>query len=222
MKMNYWLIVLFLLLAQIGVSQELTGMLRDAKRKPVKNHPVTLGTTHPVTVNTNRMGIFTISNANLNETLFITTKEGETVEIPVNGYPYLKISSFGADCQTNYLSEPDDEMTKTIARSRKMFYSSTLYRSDIDKSGCQDIYCLLTRMAVHVEPGGQVKVRGALSFTGGSSSSLIDLNGMLSNDGSILKSITIQDVEEITIVKEGTDYGTRGAEGVIVIKTRKR
>ena len=40
-------------------------------------------------------------------------------------------------------------------------------------------------------------------------------------DSSIMSTITVQDIEEITVLKDATQYGAMGANGAILIKTGK-
>lgn len=228
MKTLYFLLFFFICSAQQAFTQheDLTVLIKDVKNKPVKNHPVTLGQINPVTTKTDKFGMFTIPKANLHDTLHISLKnEGEFIHIPVNGYKFLKIDLFSDNYEAKYLNEANEEMAKIIARRQKMTYSSTLYKSDIEKSGCNDINCLLSRMQVRILSNGTVMIRGALTNNNveqnrESGGSLIVVNGMPSNDASVLRSLTIHDIEEITVLKDANEYGVRGAEGAIVIKTR--
>jgi len=223
MKRNYRLLIILLSLVSNVFAQQgnLTGLIRDEKNKPIKRQTIVLGQNNPITVKTDGFGLFTIPKANLNETLYITLKKGkEVIPVPVNGYTYLKIQALSNNPKVEYLNEPDDEIKKITQRKEKMSFSSTMYRSDIEKSGCQDINCILSRMNVKMNDG-KVIIRGSPTLIGGSGS-LIVVNGLPSNDGSILRSFHINEIEEITVLKDATEYGIKGSEGALIIKTRQK
>lgn len=69
--------------------------------------------------------------------------------------------------------------------------------------------------------GTSIRIRGIGSF-GASSSPLIVIDGMITNDG--LGSLNPDDVENITVLKDAASaaiYGSRGANGVVIITTKK-
>src|SRR5690554_4848326 len=73
-------------------------------------------------------------------------------------------------------------------------------------------------------PGGvaNVIIRGALGLTGGVKSPLYVVNGAYLNEDDV-NSINPNDVESIEVLKEASKlavYGSRGANGVVVIKTK--
>ena len=68
--------------------------------------------------------------------------------------------------------------------------------------------------------GVGIRLRGVGSF-GASSSPLIVVDGMITNDG--LSNLNPDDVEDITVLKDASSaaiYGSRGANGVIIITTK--
>jgi len=69
--------------------------------------------------------------------------------------------------------------------------------------------------------GTEIRIRGNGSF-GANSSPLIVIDGMITNDG--LSNLNPNDVENITILKDAASaaiYGSRGANGVVIITTKK-
>jgi len=79
---------------------------------------------------------------------------------------------------------------------------------------------LLNSMGVQII-GGQYVLRGATTFQG-SSSALIVVDDVIV-DPSYLKSLDPKEVSNINIIKDGSSavYGSRGANGVILIETKK-
>jgi len=71
-----------------------------------------------------------------------------------------------------------------------------------------------------VQSNGSVRIRGGASFNA-PSNALIVVNGIPMQDSSIMSTITVQDIEEITVLKDATQYGAMGANGAILIKTGK-
>ena len=74
---HYLSIIILSFSSQILLAQNdtLVGVLRDISDKIIKRYPVTLGSQNPITVKTNKHGVFTIPGANLNDTLFVTIKK---------------------------------------------------------------------------------------------------------------------------------------------------
>ncbi len=69
--------------------------------------------------------------------------------------------------------------------------------------------------------GTSIRIRGNGSF-GASSSPLIVVDGLITNDG--LSNLNPNDVENITILKDAASaaiYGSRGANGVVIVTTKK-
>jgi outer membrane receptor for ferrienterochelin and colicin len=200
----------------------LTGVLYNAKNKVVRNYPVTLGKLAPVTVKTSRNGVFIIPEANLKDTLYIRIPGGKMeFQIPVSEYNYLTVRLMKSNYEINHYQEPDVALLKILNRERnKMISSSTMNKDEIEKSRCQDILCLLRRMSGVSIQGSSIQIRGVGSINS-SNDALIVLDGIPMNDLSVLSSIHPRNLEEISILKEGSQYGAMGANGVIIIKTAK-
>jgi TonB-dependent SusC/RagA subfamily outer membrane receptor len=224
MKTITILTVVLLSFSQLILSQNdtLTGVLRDAKNRPVRNHAVTLGSESPIVVKTNRQGVFTIPHANLNDTLYIEIKKDKNeIQIPVKGYNYLTINLTQTAYKADHRLEPSPELQEILTRERnKMISSSVMNKSEIEKSRCQDVYCLLRRLGGVTIVGGSIRIRGGLNSINSSNAALIVVNGVPS-DESILNTFHINDIERIEALKEASLYGARGANGAIIITTGK-
>lgn len=69
--------------------------------------------------------------------------------------------------------------------------------------------------------GTTIRVRGVGSF-GASSAPLIVVDGMITNDG--LNNLNPDDIEDISVLKDAASasiYGSRGANGVVIVTTKK-
>jgi len=227
MKKNHFIIVFFfLIVSQVAISQNDTikGLLLDVNNKVIKNYPVKLGNASSVTVKTDNNGIFIFPNANLNDTLFVADKKGQNaIAIPINGSRFITLKSIEGDFNTTYLSEPDEQFLhylKQMESDRKRNLN-TLTREDIVNSGCRDVLCLLRRLSGVTIYRDQITIRGMASSLQSSSAPLIVLDGVALGTDFSFNNISIDEIQDITVLKDASIYGVRGSNGAIVINTRK-
>ena len=213
---HYLSIIILSFSSQILLAQNdtLVGVLRDISDKIIKRYPVTLGSQNPITVKTNKHGVFTIPGANLNDTLFVTIKKTRNVvKVPVNGYNYITItlenSTFNAKRSFEIMER---ERNKIVS-------SSVMNKEEIQKTGCRDLYCLLRRMSGITFADGSVRIRASVSLNS-PSDPLVVVDG-IPMDLSVLNTMPVEDVSELRVLKDAGEYGVRGANGAIVIKTGK-
>lgn len=224
MKRFYVILIVLLAGCSSWVSAQndtLVGVLRNQKLKVIKRYPLTLGRENPVQVETDKLGVFTIPNANLNDTLFVVDKKTKAeVAVPVEGYPYITITLENNTFKAERGYEPGDALKEIRAREQnKKRVSNVMNREDIQLSGCTDITCLLRRMSGVTFVNGSVRIRSSASLSS-PTDPLVVVDGIPS-DVSILSTIAIKDISELSVLKDGSAYGVRGANGVIVIKTGK-
>lgn len=202
-------------------SDTLVGVLRDVSQKAIKRYPVTLGSRNPVTVKTNRKGVFTLPGANLNDTLYVTIKKSRNlIKVPVNGYNYITITLENGTFNAERSAQPDEYLRKIMEQERnKLISSSVMTKEQIRKSGCRDLYCLLRKMSGVTFMDGSVRIRASASLNS-PADPLIVIDG-IPMDLSALSTITVEDVSELRVLKDAGQYGARGANGAIVIKTTK-
>lgn len=224
----FFFIVFLLLASQIVLSQNDTikGILLDINNKAIKNYPVTLGNVSPATAKTDRNGIFAFPDADLQDTLFVADKKGKNViAIPINGYHFVTIQSLKGDFNTKYLSEPDEQILHALKQREgdRMRNLNTLRREDIVHSGCHDVFCLLKRLSGVSVYGELISIRGGVSSSLQSTASpLVVLDGIPMTDDFSLNSIPVDEINEITVLKDASIYGVRGANGAIIINTLQR
>ncbi len=224
MRTIYSIIVVLLCSGQSLLAQNdtLVGVLRDANEKVVKNYPVTLGRLNPQKVKTDRNGVFSIPGANLQDTLYVTIKkEKKEIAVPVNGYNFLNITLREGTFKSDHRLEPDPYLIDILSRERnKMISMNVMNKSEIEKSRCQDVRCLLLRLNGVQIRGNGIVVRGGANSINSGTNALIVVDGVPSQDASILFNLTVQTIQEISVMKDGTMYGAQGANGVIIVKTR--
>lgn len=163
---HYLSIIILSFSSQILLAQNdtLVGVLRDISDKIIKRYPVTLGSQNPITVKTNKHGVFTIPGANLNDTLFVTIKKTRNVvKVPVNGYNYITITLENSTFNAKRSFEPDEALKEIMERERnKIVSSSVMNKEEIQKTGCRDLYCLLRRMSGITFADGSVRIRASV------------------------------------------------------------
>ena len=221
----YLLFVTFLVISQGAFAQNDTvmGVLLDMNDKIIKNYPVSLGRVSPVKVKTDKNGIFTFMNANLQDTLFVGDKKGRNlIAIPVNGYTFVTIKSLKGNFNTEYHYDADDQLLLYMQRAQKikMRQASTVTKEDIKEMGCRDVICVLQRLSGVMVSGNTIRIRGLTTSVNSSNVPLFILDGVAVPQET-LNSIPIGYVEYITVEKDASMYGARGANGVIVISTIK-
>jgi len=225
MRIVYLMIVFLIALCPSlrAQSDTLIGVLRDARDKVVKRHEIVLGKANPVKVKTDGNGIFRIPGANLRDTLYIyIKKEKRMVEVPVNGYDVVNVTLRQGSVSPDYRPEPDPYLAEVLLREQnRPIRSNILRRSDIEKTRCIDMACLLGRISGLQVNGTSVLIRGGVNSINSGVTPLLVVDGVPHEDISMLWSVRVESIEEMEIVKNGTFYGARGANGVIVIKTAK-
>lgn len=110
-----------------------------------------------------------------------------------------------------YVSKSDDD-TNT--------YSSTKIKVDNNAAAYKDIYEYLQGKVPGVQiVGTSIRIRG-MSTPTGNPDALIILDGMEVSD---VSDVSPADIASVEVLKdsEATLYGMRGANGVVIIKTKK-
>lgn len=155
------------------------------------------------------------------------------IEISCVGY---KTVSFAASAVPSmlYLQFDTEMLEETVvvgygSLSKKEISSSivSVSEEDFNKAAAGDPMQLLVGKVAGLNidvnadgSGSSFQIRGATSITG-SNSPLIVIDGVA---GASLDDVSTQDIESISVLKDGASaaiYGTRGANGVILVTTRK-
>ena len=201
-------------------SDTLVGILKDVSQKAIKRYPVTLGSVNPKTVKTNGKGMFMFPGANLQDTLFVTIKKTKNqLLVPVNGYNYITITLENSTFNADRSNEQNEELQRLIMAERnRLISSSVMTREDIRRLGCRDMISVLKRMSGVTFMDGNIRIRASASLTS-PTDPLVVVDG-IPMDLTILDTIAIEDVQEVSVLKDAGQYGARGANGAIVIKTK--
>ena len=197
------------------------GLLLDRDLTPKKGVKIYVKDPRRYT-KTDKHGRFGLTDVAPDDTLTLEISKKEKIRIPVEGRLGIKIILAG---NGNAKAENDEELANTgfgyVKRREYTGVSSGISGDRLRATGSRDILSalkgLVPGLVVTGSTGGQtVTIRGVKSL-------------MLSNeplyvvDGIVVSSldfISIYDVDHVEVIKDGSQYGSRGANGVIVVTTK--
>lgn len=198
------------------------GLILDRNLHPVKNAKIYVGNPKVYT-RSDKQGRFGLTNVLPLDTLTVELKKQPKILIPVDGRKSIKIVLAG-DGETPH-AEYDEEIANTgygyVKRREYTGVSSGISGSRLRATGARDILGALKGLV----PG--------LNITGSAGNYSVDIRGqksiMLSNeplyivDGVQINSIdhiSLYDVDHVEVLKDASQYGSRGANGAILVTTK--
>ncbi len=223
--MRKLLFLLFLAVISIGITAKngFQGTLLDNNGQPLKGIRINLlGTFNYKKTNSN--GIFKFKKIFQEDTLMIFINEKEVVKIPVSslGSPIITLDKKYASCTVGndtitYLYQPAPDVT---------FNNNVITQRQIRERAPRDLIELLRGNVAGLriyEDGGTSKasLRASSSFELSTEPLFIIDHSEYESLESANNSISIEDIEEVKIIKDGGGYGMKGANGVILITTRR-
>lgn len=219
--------------AQNG-NQTVEGQVSDASHIPLSGASVTVKGTPQVTT-TNAEGRFRLAGVLPTAVLVISYKGYKSLEVPVNNQRTLTIT---LEADVNKL---DDVVVVGYGTQRKAATTgaiASVKSADITQTPVVNVAQGLQARVSGVQitqnnaaPGGSisVRIRGTNSING-SSEPLYIVDGIqISNEASVtdaspLSTINPNDIESVEVLKDASAtaiYGARGANGVVIISTRR-
>ena len=199
----------------------LVGLVVDKKGKAMRN--VAVSFPGKDMQRTDKTGIFTFPNVSLHDTLSILLPKNRIWQIPVSGMRFLKITLRDTDYS---VAEAKNEILETgygtVKKSRSSSANIVLSGDELRATGQNDILQAIVGKVpginlVYLDNGTQT-----ISIRGGASISL-DNSPLFLVDGVTVENlnyINLNDVKQVTIMKDASIYGARGANGAIVVTTR--
>ncbi|WP_341834418.1 TonB-dependent receptor [Chitinophaga pollutisoli] len=175
---------------------------------------------------TNARGEFSI-NAPGNGILLVSAIGFAGMEVPVGGQSNLNIALQSADQQLNQVV-----VVGYGTQSRRKLTSAvvTVSGEELNKRVATNPTTLLQGQLPGLqvvqgsgEPGGEnvrLRIRGISTFSGAGNDPLVIVDGLPGN----LAALNPNDIESVSLLKDAASaaiYGSRGANGVIVIKTKR-
>ena len=221
MEKKHLIILCIALLSTITMTgQDFKGIVLDAKQRPLKGMKVWKKNSTE-SIKTDKMGVFTFSGLSPSDTLVISVSKKEEIVISID-----KLSQVSVKIEKTYFTLFDGvkEEKREYTKIKRIQYSSNvLVREQIEKLSVNSIYELLKGSIPGVTVvDGKITIRGGNSF---------DLNTepLFVVDGTIYESssdvdatVSISDIDRIEVQKDGSMYGARGSNGVIIITTNKK
>lgn len=220
-------VVLYLLGALCSISlaaqDEVAGVIIDAAGSPAKNVKLRLNGLIKAT-KTNAKGIFKLKKIMENDTLLVYPSEELIVKIPLrpNVFLSLQLTEYSLHCKCDTTT-----VTYMYQRAPKISYSSNIItQRQIQNLSPTNLIELLRGRV----PGLQIQqMDGAskASIRGGVSSMSLNTEPLFvigSSQYETLESannaISVDNIREVEIKKDGSEFGMKGANGVIIVRTK--
>ncbi len=168
----------------------------------------------------NKNGRFGLTDINPDDTLVLKYKRHEA-EVPVAGRKSMKINILGDMNIGDVSAAPEYEREGSGFVKRREYVSSDKLTGDyLRRSGYTSLSSAVKVCipGVIVENDGRVAIRGLGSVNSG-------VYALILFDNSEVKSldeINLFDVESVEVIRDGTLYGFRGANGVIKVRSRSK
>ena len=218
---------LSLLLLSVSVlplsADNLRGVIVNGKQKPQKE--VRLWKKHSMDgVRTNTEGEFGLVGVTLADTIVIAVSDKLDAVFPVRNLSDIKVT---LDKKFYVIDDGKTQEKRDYEKVVKAKYNSNvLVREQILRSTATSIYELLRGSISGVtvtygDNGQMVSIRGGNSFSL-DSEPLFIVDGMQYESSSdVDSSVSIDDIVRLEVVKDGSAYGMKGANGAIIITTLK-
>ncbi|MBD5180217.1 MAG: TonB-dependent receptor plug domain-containing protein [Bacteroidales bacterium] len=235
MKAFLTLFFAFVAIAAVHASEPFNGLLVDFNGKPIKGARVYVHNPKHY-AKSDKEGKFGLTDVKSTDTLHVKTHK-MTYEIPVNGSKGMRItigelSATGAEDQelirmgTGYVKKREylgprsgvtheqlvaTGQTDLIQAMRGLVAGVRVVNNDYGKDD------KVKQEKDRIISGPNLSIRNSMSFNA-------PTNPLWVIDGTesiIPPSLTVMEVESVEILKDGAGYGTRGANGVIIVTLKK-
>lgn len=227
LSLSLWLAALFMTPMAFAVPVTVSGTVSDPLGEVLIGVSVSVKGDQKHGTVTDFDGHYSISDIESNATLIFSYVGFQAVEVAVNGRDKI-------DVTMHEDSELLDEVVVVGygSLSRKEVSSSIVQvnRDDFQKGAMNSPMEMLTgkvaglnvssTAAANPNAGADLQVRGATSLSAGNGP-LIVIDGVAGGD---IRTLAPQDIESMSVLKDAASaaiYGTRGANGVILITTKK-
>ena len=208
----------FTCFAQHDGDTPFNGMIVDGAGVGVARVKVALQGSAKRTI-TDKQGRFGLTNIAPEDVLVISIKGQEDILLPVDGRRSLSIKLDGGKLVSAEESQELVEAGFRFIKRRETTPAGVILGEDLRRTNQTDLEAaLLSRLPSLSKVNDEIVVRGSNSINS-SSKAMIVVDG---TEVQSLTSVSIHEIETIEVVKSGSMYGVRGANGVIVIKTRTR
>ena len=203
----------------------LNGQIMNQKQNPLKGIKVWRKNTTESVI-TDKMGMFGFSSLSPNDTLVIFVTKREEAIIPVK-----KMNTIAIKIEKKFflLFDGEKETKYNYKKSPRLsFNSNVITQEQIVRMSANSIYDLfkgeVPGVTVKDGPSGRmIAIRGGANSLELDTEPLFVVNGtQYETSSEVDQAISMSDVEKVEVLKEGSGYGIRGANGVIIITMLKR
>lgn len=197
------------------------GIVTDAKQRPLKGIKVWKKNSTE-SVHTSPLGAFLFEQLLPADTLVIAVSKREEAVIPVGQYKEILII---LDKKEFRIQDGQQEQKREYSKVYRAPRSSNVVtREQIAKMSVSDLYDILRGAlpGVTVTDGSRgqiVTIRGGNSFELDTEPLFILDGTQYESSADVNQQITVSDIERIEVQKEGSGYGMKGSNGVIIITT---
>ncbi|GHE44807.1 SusC/RagA family TonB-linked outer membrane protein [Sphingobacterium griseoflavum] len=210
----------------VGQSRQVSGVVRDSEGRPLAGVTVKAG---GQTATTDQAGTYRITVEGATAALTFTSVGLQPLDVAVNNREEINAVLTGTAVDLDdvvvvgYGGVKKSDLTGSVA---------TLKGSDLNRTPASSVDQLLQGKIPGVQvaissgqpgAGATVRIRGNSSLSG-SNAPLVVVDGFPWGDAGDLKQINPDDIESIEVLKDASSaaiYGSRGANGVIMVTTKK-
>ena len=211
------LLLVLPVLAQNEGAVPFNGIIVDVAGKGIKNVKVQVKKDGRYT-KTDKKGRFGLTDLTPEDTLVFSIKR-ITHEIEVGEAKSLRIV-MASENTDEWKASQDDELVDFgfMYVKRREFTGSASGLTEENLKGYTDLAEAINALIpnVNVSSDGSVSIRGQRSLVANNNAMILLNNQEI---GSVLD-VSIYDVKSVEIIKDGVGYGSRGANGVVVIRTK--
>lgn len=222
-KYRLYLFFLVAIFAQTTKSQEIiTGVVLDSKGKPAKRIEMQLKG-RIKTIRTSSKGTFELKNVKVNDTLFVYPTKKQMAAVPLIGSPTCTFHL--GENSLVYAYDNKTIICYYSEKPKRMYNSDLITEEQIMELDANNLIDILRGNIAglqidYVDGKAKALIRGGTSLALSNEPLFIIGGTEYHSLEEANNAISIQNIREIEVKKDGSQYGMKGANGVIIIKTR--
>lgn len=202
-------------------SEPFNGLLLDLDGKPVKGAKVYVHNPKQY-AKTDKKGQFGLTDVKPTDTIHVVVKK-QVYDIAVNGSKGMRITIGEVTAKGIEDQELVNAGMGYVKKREYLGPRSGVTGEQLVATGQSDLIQAMRGLipgvqVVETDDGLNVNVRNSSSFNGGTAPLWV-VDG---TESTTPPSLTAQEVEKVDVIKDGAGYGTRGANGVIIVTLKGR
>lgn len=215
------IIALYGLVTPSYAEEPFNGLMLDRELKPKKGVKVYVKDPKRYAT-TDKQGRFGLTDVQPDDTLTLILTKKEKIQVPVDGRRSIRIVLAG---DGNVQAEFDEELVNIgygyVKRREHTGVSSGISGERLRATGARDIMSALKGLVPGLNVNGahgdySVNIRGVKSLTQ-SNEPLYIVDGVAVSS---IDFVSIYDVKNVEVLKDASMYGSRGANGAILVTTK--